>query len=212
MSEYTLYCFAQSGNAYKAALMLELNGLDWRPQFVDFFNGETRQPTYREINVMGEVPVLVHKDRRYSQSGVILDYLAEVTGKYGFSNDEERRDILRWTLFDNHKVSGVAGTWRFLKVIAPSADPAVIAFLEQRVKTALQVMEQHIANRDFFALQGPSIADFSLAGYIFFVEEAGLDLKKEYPAVAAWRDRLAALPGWKHPYDLMPGHPLPGRG
>ena len=79
-------------------------------------------------------------------------------------------------------------------------------------KTALQIMEQHLAGRDFFALKGPSIADFSLAGYIFFVEEAGLDLKADYPAVAAWRDRIAALPGWKHPYDLMPGHPLPGKG
>ena len=42
MADYTLYCFAQSGNAYKAALMLNLCGADWQPRFVDFFNGETR--------------------------------------------------------------------------------------------------------------------------------------------------------------------------
>ena len=53
MAEYTLHCFAQSGNAYKAALMLALAGADWEPVFVDFFNGETRTPEYRELNAMG---------------------------------------------------------------------------------------------------------------------------------------------------------------
>jgi glutathione S-transferase len=76
MADYTLYCFAQSGNAYKAALMLNLCEAEWTPRFVDFFNGETRSAAYRAINVMGEVPLLEHRGRRLSQSGVILDYLA----------------------------------------------------------------------------------------------------------------------------------------
>ena len=76
MAEYTLHCFAQSGNAYKAALTLALAGADWAPRFVDYFNGETRTPAYRAINVMGEVPVLEHGGRTLAQSGVILDYLA----------------------------------------------------------------------------------------------------------------------------------------
>ena len=55
-----LYCFGESGNAYKAALTLELSGADWEPVFVDFFNGEARSDRYRsEINEMGEAPVLV---------------------------------------------------------------------------------------------------------------------------------------------------------
>ena len=48
MPEYQLYCFAQSGNAYRVALMLNLIGADWEPVFVDFFKGETRTPEYRE--------------------------------------------------------------------------------------------------------------------------------------------------------------------
>jgi glutathione S-transferase len=57
-AEYQLYCFAQSGNAYRVALMLNLIGADWEPIFVDFFvGGETRTAKYRtEINEMGEVP------------------------------------------------------------------------------------------------------------------------------------------------------------
>lgn len=61
MAEYTLHGFAQSGNCYKVALALELAGADWAPRFVDYFGGETRTPAYREINAMGEAPVLEHR-------------------------------------------------------------------------------------------------------------------------------------------------------
>src|SRR3954462_4487109 len=84
MPEYELYCFAQSGNAYRVALMLNLIGADWKPVFVDFFiGGETRTAKYRtEINEMGEVPVLAHGERKLSQSAVCLTYLAERSGKF----------------------------------------------------------------------------------------------------------------------------------
>ena len=83
MSEYQLYCFAQSGNAYRAALMLNLIGADWEPVWVDFFGkGVQRTPEYRtDVNEMGEVPVLVHGKKKLTQSGVILTYLARRSGK-----------------------------------------------------------------------------------------------------------------------------------
>ena len=93
MATYVLHCFAQSGNAYKPALMLALAGADWAPRFVDYFGGETRTPAYRAINVMGEVPVLEHGGHRLSQSGVILDYLAEALGKFG-PEGADGREIL----------------------------------------------------------------------------------------------------------------------
>jgi Glutathione S-transferase, N-terminal domain len=82
MAEYQLYCFAQSGNAYRAALMLSVIGADWEPLFVDFFKaGVQRTAEYRDnINEMGEAPVLVHGTKKLSQSGVILTYLAETFG------------------------------------------------------------------------------------------------------------------------------------
>jgi Glutathione S-transferase, N-terminal domain len=74
MAEYQLYCFAQSGNAYRAALMLNLIGANWQPVFVDFFKaGVQRTAEYRsDVNEMGEVPVLIHGTKKLSQSGVIL--------------------------------------------------------------------------------------------------------------------------------------------
>ena len=70
MAEFKLYCFAQSGNAFKVALMLQLCGAKWTPRFVDFFGGETRTPEYRGINAMGEVPVLEHRRQRDRKSVV----------------------------------------------------------------------------------------------------------------------------------------------
>src|SRR4051812_19446829 len=91
MPEYELYCFAQSGNAYRAALMLNLIGADWKPVFVDFFGkGVQRTPEYRtQINEMGEAPVLAHGNKKLTQSGVILTYLAKRSGKYLPQGEDE---------------------------------------------------------------------------------------------------------------------------
>ncbi len=84
MAEYQLHCFAQSGNSYRAALMLNLIGASWKPAFVDFFaGGVQRTPDFRSnVNEMGEAPVLEHGARKLSQSGVILTYLADRSGKF----------------------------------------------------------------------------------------------------------------------------------
>jgi glutathione S-transferase len=212
MPEYQLYCFAQSGNAYRAALMLNLIGADWKPVFVDFFKGETRTPAYRgEINEMGEAPVLAHGDRRLTQSGVILTYLARRSGKYLPQSEADELEALRWIIFDNQKVNGFLGPYRFLKNFAkPAGDPAVLAFFKGRIDGNLGIVNKRLVKTPFLVGDRPTIADVSLAGYLYYpVEEFGFDIGQDHPAIAAWRERIKALPGWKHPYDLMPGHPLP---
>jgi glutathione S-transferase len=209
MAQYTLYCFAQSGNAYKPALALELAGLDWAPRFVDYFNGETRTAAYRAVNVMGEVPVLEHEGRRLSQSRVILDYLAHNTGKFGPANDDERREILRWTLFDNHKLTSYTATYRFMRALAKDPNPDVVAEFGKRAKASWDVLDAHLAQREFVAADRITVADISLCGYLFFDDEIGVDWNATHPNIAAWLARIRSQPRWRHPYELMPGHPRP---
>src|SRR4249920_1088288 len=159
MAAYTLYCFAQSGNAYKPALALALAGADWAPRFVDFFNGETRTPEYRAVNVMGEVPVLEHDGQRLSQSGVILDYLADSLGKFGPADDAERREILRWLLWDNHKLTSYTATYRFLRTFTRNTDPAVLEVFRKRAETAWGVLDAHLAGRRYVVDDRLTIAD-----------------------------------------------------
>ena len=211
MSEYQLYCFAQSGNSYRAALMLNLIGADWKPVFVDYFaKGETRTPEYRnKVNEMGEVPVLVHGTKKLSQSGVILTYLAERSKKFLPQGDDEHLEALRWIIFDNQKVNGYLGPFRFLKNFAPKPDPGGMEFLKGRVMNALGIVDKRLEKRPFLVGERPTIADLSLTGYFFYpAEEFGFDVAEGRPNIAAWRERIKALPGWAPPYDLMPGHPL----
>jgi glutathione S-transferase len=204
-----LYCFGESGNAYKAALALELSGLDWEPVKVDFFGGATRTPEYRKtINEMGEVPVLVDGDLKLTQSGVIQDYVAEKSGKFGGTDAMERREVLRWVLWDNHKFSSMAGMTRFLMNFLPEdkRPQEVIAFNQGRLKAAYSVLDDHLADRDWIVGNGITNADLSCCGYLYYPEPFGFD-RKDWPNIDAWLTRLSDTPGWKAPYDLMPGSP-----
>ena len=147
MAEFQLYCFAQSGNAYRAALMLNLIGADWEPIWIDFFaGGATRKPEYRdEINEMGEVPVLVHGRKKLTQSAVILTYLANLSGKFKPQGEDEELESLRWIIFDNQKVNGFLGPFRFLKNFAPKpGDPAVMAFMKARIDASLAIVNKRL--------------------------------------------------------------------
>jgi glutathione S-transferase len=216
MTEFQLYCFAQSGNAYRAALMLNLIGADWEPIWYDFFGtAPQRTPEFREtVNEMGEAPVLVHGKKKLSQSGVILTYLSNLTGKFKPQGEDERLEALRWIIFDNQKVNGFLGPYRFLKNFAkPAGDPAVMAFLKGRIDGGLAIVNKRLASNRYLVGDKPTIADISMTGYFYYpAEEFGFDIAKDYPGIAPWLDRIKALPGWKHPYDLMPGFPFGTQG
>jgi len=205
-----LYCFGESGNAYKAALTLELAGLEWEPVFVDFFNGETRTPEFCAINEMGEVPVLIDTERDYTltQSGTIQDYAVHLTGKLTGTSPEARREILRWLLWDNHKLSSQAGMTRFLMNFLPEEKrPAeVIGFMQGRLKSAYATLNAALDGRDWLVGDTITIADIACCGYLFYPEPFGF-IRTEWPHIDAWLTRIAETPGWQHPYDLMPGSP-----
>lgn len=201
-----LHCFGESGNCYKAALALELSGLDWEPVFVDFFNGATRSAEYRaELNEMGEAPVLETGDAKFAQSGAIQEWVANRTGKFGGT---DRYEVMRWQFWDNHKLSSYAGMTRFLMNFMPAdkRPKEVIAFMQGRLKSAYQVLDAHLADRDWIVGDGPTNADLSCCGYLYYPEPFGFD-RADWPGIDAWLTRISGLPGWKHPYDLMPGNP-----
>jgi glutathione S-transferase len=199
-----LHCFGESGNAYKAALTLTLAEEPWEPVFVDFFKGATRTPEFRALNIMGEVPVLEDGDLILTQSAVIQDYISSKTGKLGGKSAAERRDVLRWMFFDNHKVSGVAGTLRFNMNFLPEdkRNADVNGFLAMRLASALKVMETQLGESKWLAADDITIADIACCGYLFYPEDFTFD-RKAYPNINRWLDDIAAQPGWKPPYELM---------
>jgi len=203
-----LHCFGESGNSYKAALALQLADVDWEPVFVDFFGGGTRTDSYRALNPMGEAPMLQDGDMCLTQSGVIQQYITDQTGKHGGATEAERYEVLRWVLFDNHKLSSMAGVTRFLMNFLPEdkRPKEVIAFNQGRLKGAYTVLDSHLDGRDWIVGSGVTNADISCCGYLFYPEPFGFD-RTEWKNIDRWLGNIEALPNWKHPYDLMPGNP-----
>ena len=86
----------------------------------------------------------------------------------------------------------------------------ILKFLKARADGPLAILDKHLGDRQFVLGAEPTIADLSLVAYLYYPpEEFGFDIAAEHKNIAAWLDRIKALPGWAHPYDLMPGYPMP---
>src|SRR5581483_9783838 len=111
--------------------------------------------------------------------------------------EDERLEALRWIIFDNQKVNGYLGPYRFLRNFArPPGDPAVMTFLKGRIDGNLAIVNKRLAARPFILGSRPTIADLSLVAYLYYPsEEFGFDIAAEHKNIAAWLERIKALPG-----------------
>jgi glutathione S-transferase len=214
---YKLHAFAQSGNAFKVAVFLQALRQPWTAvhmPFSDFAGGVPRSDAWRqEQNPMGELPILEYDGQKLTQSAAILLHLSNKHGAFGGDTESDRQEVLRWLFFDNHKFTSYFASWRFTKAFAPVApDPGVEKWLRGRIDNAFGIAERHLANREYVVGSKPTIADISMSGYMYYpAEESGYDLAKQYPAIARWAERLKQLPGWKPPYELLPGERIAPR-
>ena len=210
MADFTLHCFLESGNAYKPALMLTLTGADWKPKWVDFIKGgEHRSPEFRALNSMAEVPVLIDHtegDLALSQSGVILYHLCEKLDQFGPKDRLEDREILRWLLWDNHKLTGMLAPYRFMAKFMGKGDTEAAQFCKARMVSAFKTLNQHLADRDWVAADRPTIADISLCGYLFWPDHFDTDWQ-DFPHIDTWLRRIEGLDGYRPPEDVLPSGP-----
>ncbi|WP_217433603.1 glutathione S-transferase family protein [Caulobacter sp. S45] len=207
VSRYRLHYFPESGNSYKLALMLALCGESFEPIWTDFGARITWTPQWRAaVNPMGEIPVLEIEGERLTQTGPILLRLAGTYGRFAGQTDAERFEVLRWLFWDNQKLSAHMATYRFMRTFSAKSDPAVKAYLRARVDDFLGIVEGQLGARPFIAGDRATIADVSMCAYLSYPgDETGYDLPASHHAVHAWLQRVAALPGWRAPYDLLPG-------
>jgi glutathione S-transferase len=210
MPTYRLHYFPESGNSYKLALMLTLCGQTFEPVWTDFGGGITRTAEWRRtVNEMGEIPVLEVDGERLTQTAPILLKLASQFGQFGGETEQEEFELLRWLFWDNHKLTGYMATYRYMRTFIPSGDPAILTHFRRRLDDFLGILETHLQHHAFAIGTRPSIADISMMAYLHYPsDETGYDLAVTHPAISAWLGRMAALPGWKSAYDLLPGKRL----
>jgi glutathione S-transferase len=207
LAQYRLHYFPESGNSYKLALMLTLCGESFAPIWTDFAAGVTRTEQWRQsINPMGEIPVLEEDGLRLTQTAPILLRLADRYSRFAGRDEAERFEVLRWLFWDNHKLTGYMAAYRFRRAFTPHPDAAVLKFLRARLDDFLGILDSQVGDRPFVIGERATIADLSMCAYLSFPnDETGYDFAVSHPNIRAWLDRIATLPGWRSPYDLLPG-------
>jgi glutathione S-transferase len=193
----TLFDYMDSGNGYKVRLVLAQLGLPYKLVECDILKGETRTPEFLARNPNGRIPTLRLNDGSYlSESGAIMWYLAENT-PLAPKNRKSRAKTLQWMFFEQYSHEPYIAVARFWKHYLPMLTPQQQAELPDRMKkgyAALDVMEKHLATREFFVSESYGLADIALYAYTHVADEGGFDLSN-HPNINAWMKRVAARPG-----------------
>jgi glutathione S-transferase len=146
---------------------------------------------------------------KMTQTAPILLSLADRHGRFGGETAEEKFELLRWLFWDNHKLTGYMATYRFMRTFVANGDPQVLKHFRARLSDFLGILEGHLTRNDFAIGARPTVADISMMAYLHYPsDEHGYDFAASHPAIHAWLGRMAALPGWKSAYDLLPGQRL----
>ena len=190
-----LFDSLDSGNGYKARLLLAQLGKSYEWTHLDIDAGASRTAEFLKRNPNGRIPTLELDDgTNLAESNAILWYLAEGT-PFVAGDRLGRAQTLQWMFFEQYSHEPYVATPRYIvKHLAP--DHARRAELPERLakgRAALAVMETHLARRQFFVAERYGIADIALYAYTHVAEEGGHDLAP-YPKVNAWLERVAAQP------------------
>lgn len=197
----TLYGSFTSSSTYKPMLFLALARLPFSFRTVNLKLGAQHAPEYLAVNRYGQVPALRHRDLTIVQSNVILDYLARATGHFEGRDEQERWRAREWLSWESDAIVNVARVRHFSRF--RDVDPAVMAHFRPLAERALDFVDKALAGRDWLVGGQCTIADIGCWGRMVFMAEGNLEIAR-WPNVLAWRDRLAAMPGFALPYDLIP--------
>ena len=144
---------------------------------------------------------LRHRGLTIVQSNVILDYLARVTGKFEGASEQDRWQAREWLSWEADAIQNVARVRHFSRFRI--VDPAVMAHFRPLAEDALSFIDKALAGRSWLVGETCTIADIGCWGRMVFMAEGGMDIAR-WPHVEAWSRRLAAMPGFALPYDLIP--------
>ena len=192
-----VYDFTGSGNGYKVWLLMSQLGVPFERVERDILKGETRTPAFLAKNPNGRIPTLELEDGTFLfESGAILWFLAEGTA-FAPSDRLARAKTLQWMFFEQYSHEPYIAVARFWKHFFDELTPQQEANLPDIMKkgyAALDVMEKHLATRQFFVGERYGLADIALYAYTHVAHEGEFDLSR-YPHITAWMARVKAQPG-----------------
>jgi glutathione S-transferase len=197
----TLFGSFTSSSTYKPMLYLALARLKFSFRTVNLKYGAQKEPDYLAVNRYGQVPTLRHRGLTIVQSNVILDYLARTTGHFAGKTEQDQWAAREWLSWEADNITNVAKVRHYSRF--REVDPAVMDYFRPLAEAAIGFVDNALAGRDWLVGNALTIADIGCWGRMVFMAEGGLEIGR-WPNVAAWSRRLAAMPGFALPYDLIP--------
>ncbi|HEY0233267.1 MAG TPA: glutathione S-transferase family protein [Dokdonella sp.] len=203
MTTPILYTNRESGHSYKVALALTLMGLPYEQRTVDLnLARERRSEDFRRASLFGEVPTLIDEDGLgVCQSNAILDHLARRYGKLDGSTPAARTRVREWLSWEANRLAMSFPHLRYSRCFTP-AGAVLEDYWIARMQADFDRLDLALRGQAFLLGEAPTIADISCCGYLYWTDQAGVDLAP-WPAIGAWLARISSLPGWSAPYDLL---------
>jgi glutathione S-transferase len=204
-ARYELHGFWPSGPTYKVGLMLALCGEPFDYVSVNLRSGEHKKPEFLAKQRFGQVPLLIDagNGRSLCQSASILEYLADMLGKFAGDTVEEKIQAREWMFWDFDRLAPTIYRSRGMRIGLRSMTFETAAMYFNEGHIALKVLDDHLAGRDWLVGGGPTIADIDLYGVIDYAPAGGFDLGR-YGNLSAWIGRFKALKGFGSPEQILP--------
>jgi GST-like protein len=206
--------YAPTPNGWKVAIMLEECGLDYETHLMRLTDGDQFKPEFLEISPNAKMPAILDRDPAADfggepvgvfESGAILLYLAEKTGRFMPTDAQGRKETLEWLFWQVGNQGPMAGQLSHFVNYAPRADDAGFEYARKRYKgeyeRSLAVLDRRLDGRDHILDFGYSIADMVAFPWAFIAKPLSVDLG-QFPNVAAWRGRIKARPAVMRAIDL----------
>jgi GST-like protein len=188
-----------TANGHRAAIALEESGLAYRAHKLNLQAGDQRKPDYLKINPAAAIPAIVDdegpggKPLALAQSGAIVLYVAEKSGRFLPQDPARRATALQWLMHACSDVAGASGTIFQLSMAAPEKSAANVEFFEKRLVNALRVADGRLADREYL-VDEISVADLALYPVVA-TRKPVIDKHGGLPHLAKWAERMASRPG-----------------
>jgi glutathione S-transferase len=207
-----LYDYPASGNCYKVRLLLAQLEQPYERVPVDIFAGDTLTDEYAAINPARTTPVLETDSGRFlPESNAILFYLAQGT-PFLPADPFDVAQVVRWLVYEQTDVIPTMGGLRFRLLVGrlTPEDPDAVRRKEGSLEV-LRLLDDHLAEREFFVGGDYTIADIAIYGYTHLAHEAGIEMEP-YGNVRAWFERIEQQPGYVEDVEPYGANAAPGAG
>jgi GST-like protein len=195
-----------SPNSLKVLIMLEETGLEYRLRPVDLGRGEQRSAEFLAISPNGKVPAIVDHEGpdghavNLFESGAILLYLADKTGRFLPSEPTRRWQAVQWLMLQMAGVGPTFGQAGYFLHRAAEPQPAAVEHFVGEAERLMVVIERRLAGAEFFAGEY-TIADMAYFPWLRNHRRFQIDLA-DFPATARWLDAVAVRPAVQRALEL----------